>query len=45
MTSSEIKALLVEMPKWLVDERSVHAAVNEENARIKSERVTKAAAK
>jgi hypothetical protein len=45
MTTAEIKALLVEMPKWLVEERSVHAAVNEENARIKSERATKAAGK
>jgi hypothetical protein len=33
------------MPQWLVVERSVHAAVNEENARIKSERATKAAGK
>lgn len=45
MTTSGIKALLVEMPQWLVEERSVHAAVNEENARIKSERATKAAGK
>ncbi|EAR24116.1 hypothetical protein A20C1_02589 [marine actinobacterium PHSC20C1] len=45
MTSAEIKALLVEMPQWLVAERSVHAAVNDENARIKSERATKAAGK
>ncbi|MEV8254072.1 DUF5997 family protein [Rhodoglobus sp. NPDC076762] len=45
MTSAEIKALLVEMPEWLVAERSVHAAVNEENARIKSERAAKASRK
>jgi len=45
MTSAEIKALLVEMPEWLSAERAVHAAVNEENARIKSERAAKAARK
>jgi hypothetical protein len=45
MTTAEIKALLVEMPQWVVAERSVHAAVNEETARIKSERATKAAGK
>ena len=45
MTTAEIKALLVEMPEWLVVERSVHAAVNEENARIKTERAAKAARK
>ncbi|CAO1651604.1 hypothetical protein I6E68_08415 [Salinibacterium sp. NSLL150] len=42
MTSDEIKALLVEMPAWLVEERAVHAAVNNENARIKTERAAKA---
>ncbi|MEL0626911.1 hypothetical protein CLV85_1618 [Salinibacterium amurskyense] len=45
MTTAEIKALLVEMPEWLVVERATHAAVNEENARVKSERAAKAARK
>jgi len=45
MTTAEIKALLVEMPEWLVVERATHAAVHEENARIKSERAAKAANK
>ena len=42
MTSAEIKALLEKKPEWLVVERSVHAAVQEENARVKSERAAKA---
>ncbi|MDH6180883.1 hypothetical protein M2152_001065 [Microbacteriaceae bacterium SG_E_30_P1] len=41
MTSAEIKSLLEEMPEWLVVERATHAAVNEENARVKSERAAK----
>jgi len=45
LTTSEIKTLLQEMPEWLAVERSVHAAVNEENARIKTERAAKAARK
>ena len=42
MTTAEIKALLEKKPEWLVVERSVHAAVQEENARVKSERAAKA---
>lgn len=41
LTTAEIKALLEEMPAWLVTERATHAAVHEENARIKTERVAK----
>lgn len=43
MTTAEIKSLLEVKPAWLVAERAVHASVQEENARIKSERVAKAA--
>ncbi len=42
MTTAEIKALLERKPEWLVVERSVHAGVQEENARVKSERAAKA---
>ncbi|MCU1410242.1 MAG: hypothetical protein JWR04_949 [Rhodoglobus sp.] len=41
MTSAEIKALLEKKPEWLVVERSTHAAVQEDNARIKTERAAK----
>jgi hypothetical protein len=43
MTSAEIKALLEQKPEWLVAERATHAHVQDENARIKSERAAKAA--
>lgn len=43
MTTSEIKALLEQKPEWLVVERATHAAVQEENARVKTERAAKAA--
>jgi hypothetical protein len=43
MTSAEIKALLEQKPDWLVAERATHAHVQDENARIKSERAAKAA--
>ena len=42
MTTAEIKALLEQKPEWLVVERATHAAVQEENARIKTERAAKA---
>ena len=45
MTSAEIKALLEKKPEWLVVERSTHAAVQEDNARIKTERAAKAEAR
>jgi hypothetical protein len=45
MTSAEIKALLEKKPEWLVAERATHAAVQEDNARIKSERSAKAQAR
>jgi len=45
MTSSEIKALLEQKPEWLVVERSTHAAVQDDNARIKTERAAKAEAR
>lgn len=41
MTTAEIKALLEHKPEWLLAERATHAAVQEENARIKSERAAK----
>lgn len=41
LTTAEIKALLQEMPEWLVVERATHAAVNEENARVKTERAAR----
>ena len=43
MTSAEIKSLLEQKPEWLVVERATHAAVQEENSRIKTERAAKAA--
>mgnify|MGYP001807242552 CR=1 FL=1 len=45
MTSAEIKALLEQKPEWLVVERATHAAVQEDNARIKTERAAKAEAR
>ena len=45
MTTAEIKALLEQRPEWLVVERATHAAVQEDNARIKSERAAKAEAR
>ena len=45
MTSAEIKALLEQKPEWLVVERSTHAAVQEDNVRIKTERAAKAQAR
>lgn len=41
MTTAEIRALLEEMPSWLTHERSVHAAVQRENARVKAERAAR----
>ncbi|CAN5311224.1 DUF5997 family protein [soil metagenome] len=43
MTTSEIKSLLEQKPEWLVVERATHAAVQDENSRIKTERAAKAA--
>ncbi len=45
MTSVEIKSLLEQKPEWLVVERATHAAVQDDNARIKSERAAKAEAR
>lgn len=38
LTTAEIRALLEEKPEWLVAERSTHAGVMAENARLKRER-------
>ena len=43
MTSGEIKSLLEQKPEWLVVERATHAAVQDDNARIKADRAAKAA--
>ena len=45
MTSAEIKALLEKKPEWLVVERATHAAVQDDNVRIKTERAAKAEAR
>ncbi|MBC7591301.1 MAG: hypothetical protein H7226_09715 [Salinibacterium sp.] len=45
MTSAEIKSFLEQKPEWLVVERATHAAVQDDNARIKSERAAKADAR
>ena len=45
LTSAEIKSLLEQKPEWLVVERATHAAVQEDNARIKTERAAKAEAR
>ncbi len=42
LTTAEISALLQAPPPWLVTERSVHAAVQTENARVKALRAEKA---
>ena len=43
LTSGEIKSLLEQKPEWLVVERATHAAVQDDNARIKADRAAKAA--
>lgn len=43
LTTAEISELLKSPPAWLVAERAVHAGVQDENARIKTERAAKAA--
>lgn len=43
MTSAQIKSLLEQKPEWLVVERATHAAVQDDNARIKADRAAKAA--
>ncbi|MGN7191055.1 MULTISPECIES: DUF5997 family protein [unclassified Curtobacterium] len=45
LTTAEIKALLQEMPEWLVRERATQAEVHAENARVKQQRADKAAAR
>lgn len=45
LTTAEIKALLQEMPEWLVRERATQAEVHTENARVKQQRADKAAAR
>ena len=42
MSTAEIRSLLEQKPEWLVAERATHAAVQEENARVKTERAAKA---
>ena len=42
LTTAEIKALLQEMPEWLVRERATQADVRQENARVKQERASRA---
>lgn len=42
LTTAEIGELLKNPPAWLVTERSVHAGVQDENARVKAERAAKA---
>ncbi|KQO62381.1 DUF5997 family protein [Curtobacterium sp. Leaf261] len=44
MTTEDIKALLTEMPAWLVTERSTQAEVRAENVRVKEQRAAKASA-
>ena len=41
MSSVEIKSLLEQKPEWLVVERATHAAVQDDNARIKADRTAK----
>lgn len=43
LTTAEISELLKNPPAWLVTERSVHAEVQDENARVKAERAAKSA--
>jgi hypothetical protein len=45
LTTAEISALLQAPPAWLVAERAVHAEVQDENARVKSQKAAKAAAR
>jgi hypothetical protein len=45
LTTAEISALLQAPPAWLVAERAVHADVQDENARVKSQKAAKAAAR
>lgn len=45
LTTAQVKALLQEMPEWLVRERATQAEVHAENARVKQERADKAAAR
>ena len=42
LTTAEISALLKAPPEWLVTERATHAAVQNENARVKAQRAEKA---
>ena len=41
LTTAEISALLKAPPEWLVTERAIHAAVQNENARVKAKRAEK----
>ncbi|CAN5184918.1 DUF5997 family protein [soil metagenome] len=41
LTTAEISELLKAPPGWLVQERSTHAAVQEENARVKAQNAYK----
>ena len=43
LTTAEISALLKAPPEWLVTERAIHAAVQNENARVKAKRAKKRA--
>jgi hypothetical protein len=43
LTTAEIKALLEDPPRWLVDERATHASVHAENARVKQRDAERAA--
>jgi hypothetical protein len=43
MTTEQIKALLQEMPEWLVQERATQAGVRAENTRVKAQRAERAA--
>lgn len=42
LTTDGIRALLDERPEWLVRERETHAAVMEDNVRLKRERAARA---
>lgn len=41
LTTEQISELLQKPPTWLVRERSTHAEVNEENARVKAQKAHK----
>ncbi len=45
LTTAQVKALLQEMPEWLVRERATQAEVHAENARVKQQRAEQAAAR